>query len=203
MTLVAINRGGRKPKVGVRRYESNNRIVRADKRPMESEEDAMATALEARLRRDLGVEAWLAARGSPKAMREARERMNNQLRGYSLGRLLLSKQITQEQHDAGNYFMWIYTANARFRGWPSPNPRSISADMVGGGFSTHPEDSPEWIADMRRLWEEMFTRIYDLGVTEVFEAVKRTVMEDMDPSDQGQLGFLRVGLNAINRARGV
>lgn len=211
MTLYAsLRKGGRAPKAGVRRYPSGQ-IVHADRRPRESEEEATATVLDARVRQVLGVDHWLAARGARNALQDARKKVDDPLLGYALGRLLLVGRkdaaggINQAQHDAGTYFIWLYKANAKVRCWPSPNTRSIGADMVGGGFSTHPEDSDEWVADIKRKWSDMYGLIIEADGRrgEVFEILKRVLIEDLGPQSQKEIGALRVGLNAINRARGV
>lgn len=160
------------------------------------------------MRRELGVDAWLAARGSSRAMREARKRMDEPLRGYALGRLLIKGRkdialgVTKDQHDAGEYFIWLYQARGRLSGWPSPNIRAIDYGAIKGGLSHHPEDSPEWIADIKRRWEDVNRAIFDLKMGSVYEVMKRVLIEDQDiPLED--VGVLRMGLNAVNRARGV
>jgi len=192
----------------VRRYPGGQ-IVHADRRPAETEEEAKATALEARIRRELGVDAWLAARGSPAALETARKRMDDALLGSALGRLLLvgrqdaAAGITARQHGAGHYFLWLYGANARIRGWPSPNPRTLPPDQIAG-FSTHPEDSPQWLADIRGRWTELYGAIVeaDRGEGRVFEILKRVLIEDRGCETRAEIGALRTGLNAIDRVRG-
>lgn len=190
------------------RYPSGQ-IKHSQRQPRESEEDVKATGLDARLRKD--VKAWLALRNKPEALKTARKSVDNPLLGYALGRLLVvgrkdpADGINQAQHDAGEHFIRLYRARAKIGGWPSPNVRSIGADMVAGGLSTHPEDSDEWVADIRRRWEQMYSLIMEADGQrgEVFEALKRLLIEDLGPQSVREIGAIRVGLNAINRARGV
>jgi hypothetical protein len=208
MTRTVANRGGQKPRAGVRRYPGGQ-VHHADRVPLESEEDVKATVLEARLRRELGVEAWMAARGTPKGLREARRPMDEPLMGSALGRLLLVGRknagdgISQAQHEAGDYFVRLYRARGKLSGWPSPNVRAIDYGATVGGLSVHPEDSPEWIADIKRRWETMNRAVFDVGAGEVYEILKRVLIEDRGAETMDELGALRLGLNAINRARGV
>lgn len=201
MKTVAEKRG-RAPRAGVRRYPGGQ-IRHADRRPAEDAEDVKATVLEARLRHE-GDE-WLSLRGSPKAMREARRRMDDPLRGYALGRLLIkgrkdaAKGVTKTQHDAGEYFIRLYRARGKISGWPSPNLKAIDYGAVSGGLSTHAEDSPGWVADVKRRWEVMLQPIYDLNIPDVYAVLKRVLIEDRDCDNLQQVGSLRMGLNAIDR----
>jgi hypothetical protein len=202
MTKTVVQKKGRPPRAGVRRYTDGS-ILRADRRPAEDAEDIKATVLEARLRQE-GDE-WLSLRGSPKAMREARRRMDDPLRGYALGRLLIKGRkdpasgVTKIQHDAGEYFIRLYRARAKISGWPSPNLRAIDYGAVSGGLSTHPEESPGWVADVKRRWEALNQRIYDMNSGDVYAVLKRVLIEDRDCEDLQQVGALRMGLNAIDR----
>lgn len=208
MVYAARRKGGRAPRAGVERYPSGQ-IKHSHRQPRESEEDVKATGLDARLRKD--VKAWLALRNKPEALKTARKSVDNPLLGYALGRLLVvgrkdpADGINQAQHDAGEHFIRLYRARAKIGGWPSPNVRSIGADMVAGGLSTHPEDSDEWVADIRRRWEQMYSLIMEADGQrgEVFEALKRLLIEDLGPQSVREIGAIRVGLNAVNRARGV
>lgn len=210
MVYAARRKGGRAPRAGVERYPSGQ-IKHSQRQPRESEEEATATALDARVRQVLGVEHWIKARGAQQALTAARKKVDNPLLGYALGRLLVvgrkdpADGINQAQHDAGEHFIRLYRARAKIGGWPSPNVRSIGADMVAGGLSTHPEDSDEWVADIRRRWEQMYGLIMEADGQkgEVFEALKRLLIEDLGPQSVREIGAIRVGLNAINRARGV
>lgn len=208
MTLFASKsrRGGRPRKQGVPRDPRTGRIASGhDRQPPEA---ITATAEEARIRQLLGVDVYLAARRKGK-LGEARKRVSNPLLGYALGRFLYAGEIDQKQHDAGAYFLWLYKANAKVRGWPSPNVRAIDYGAIPGGYSTHPEDSDEWARDVKRRWEEAYAAIYDANgdrgksIGPIMEILKRVLVEDIGPSNAYELGNLRVGLNAVNQARGV
>lgn len=208
--MFAQKRAGRPRKVGVPRNPKTGNIASAFER--ETPEQAKAIALEARLRQQWGVETVLKLqrqqRGAEAALSEARRKMDNPLLGYALGRLCYSGEIDRKQHDAGSYFVWLWKTHARLTGAPSPNVRSIGADMTGGGISCHPEDSDDWANDMKRLWRDTYRYIFDAngdhGRTSgpIFEILKRVLVEDLGPENAAELGALKVGLNAINRARG-
>lgn len=168
----------------------------------------MATAEEARIRQLLGVHVWLETRRNEKTLRAARKRVSDPLLGSALGRILYSNEIDQKQHAAGGYFVWLWRANARVRGWPSPNVRAIDYGSNVGGFSVHAEGSDEWVTDVKRKWGDAYRAIYDANgdhgrsTGDIFEILKRTLVEDIGPRNMIELGNLRIGLNAINHARG-
>lgn len=189
-----------KRKFGVPR-DSKGRIAYGHDR--EKPEDAKAVALDARIRNMLGVDAWLKLRDDGKALKEQRRKVDKDLLGYALGRLYYTEQITEAQHDAGRYFIGVYLANARIRGWPSPNIRSPGAEMVAKGMSCHAEDTDEWVFEMRRKFQDITRAIYDMRQEDVFEGLKRALIEDLDPINPDALGALKAGLNEIARIRGL
>lgn len=195
---------GRPRKQGVRR-NAGGRIAYGDRSRTEDPEAVTATAEEARIRQLLGVEVWQASRRNERDLIEIRSKIRNPLLGYALGRFLYGREIDQKQHDAGLYFAWLWRANAKIRGWPFPNVRAIDYGASSGGISTHPESSPEFIMDIRRKWEDAYRFIMDAQTDfgPIFEILKRTLVEDIGPRDEEELGNLRIGLNAINQARGV
>src|SRR5690606_39807138 len=67
-----------------------------------------------------------------------------------------SADLTPHQYAAGSYFGWLYRANAKVRGWPSPNVQAIDYGARASGFSIHPEDSDEYVADIKKRWQEMY-----------------------------------------------
>lgn len=203
MLTAAMRKGGRPRKQGVPRT-ANGRIASGFDRAQP--DDIKSVALEARARQVLGVDEFLKAQRQKRGAEAAllKKRMDDPLLGYALGRLRYSGEIDGKQHDAGSYFIWLWKANARVRGWPSPNVRSIGADMAASGLSTHPEESDEWIADIKRKWSDTYRFIMgaqrDFGP--IFEILKRTIVEDIGPQNAEELGNLKIGLNAINSARG-
>lgn len=202
--FASTKRPGRPRKAGVPR-NAKGAIAYGHRSDTERPEAVRATAEEARIRQLLGVETWLSERRDEKALLAARRRVSNPLLGYALGRFLYAKEIDKDQHDAGAYFLWLYRSNAKVRGWPSPNVRAIDYGAISGGFSTLEEGSDEWVADVKKKWERAYRLILeaqkDFGP--VFEILKRTLIEDIGPRNMEELGNLRIGLNAINRARGV
>lgn len=168
-----------------------------------------ATAEEARIRQLWGVDVWQEARRNESALREARKKVSNPLLGHALGRLFYSDQIDRKQYDAGTYFGWLWKAHARLTGAPPPNVRAIDYGAVSSGFSVYPEDTDEWVADIKRRWMDAHRFIYEANgdhgrsTGPIMEILKRTLVEDIGPLDKHELGNLRIGLNAINQARGV
>jgi hypothetical protein len=195
---------GRPRKQGVPR-DAKGRIAYGHRSVTENPEKVKQTAEEARIRQLLGVDVWQAAKRDERALAEARKRVSNPHLGYALGRFLYANEIDQKQHDAGMYFAWLWRANAKVRGWPSPNVRAIDYGATLAGLSTHPEGSDEWVRDIRRKWEDAYRFILDAqkDFGPVFEILKRTLVEDIGPRNMDELGNLRIGLNAIDRARGV
>lgn len=202
MTLFATSRRGRPRKQGVPRY-ANGAIARGHRSDTEKPEAVTATAEEARIRQLLGVDVFLAAKRDERAMTAARKRIRDPLLGYALGRLRYAKEIDPRQYDAGMYFAWLWRAHAKVRGLPSPNVKALDYGAAQG-LSIHPEDSDEWVADVRRKWADAYRFIFeaqkDFGP--VFEILRRTLVEDIGPRNLVEMGNLRIGLNAINRARG-
>jgi hypothetical protein len=235
MKSVAIKRGGQKPRAGVRRYKDGS-IVRSERLPRETEDDTKATALEARLRRELGVEAWLAARGTPKALREARRAMDEPLLSDKnpLGWLLLvgrrdaAAGITQDQYDAGQFFRRLHRLNAVITNPQREHPVAIGADLVGNATEVKPADEVshyedneldpdravdhrheqeirERIAKVKSRWLTLYGFIMEADAQrgEVFSILRKVLIECSPPESMAELGALRTGLNAVNRARGV
>ncbi|MEV5407106.1 hypothetical protein AB0L20_31815, partial [Streptomyces albidoflavus] len=126
--------------------------------------------------------------------------------------------ISKSQYAAGTYFGGLYRAAGKVKGWRVPNIRSIGGETVSSGFYSDDEldldraTSPEHarqiqdrIDEVKRNWADMYRAIMDADRNggDVFEALKRTLLEDLDPRSQAEIGSLRTGLNAINHMRGV
>jgi hypothetical protein len=173
----------------------------------ERPEQIKATAEEARIRHLLGVDSWKEARRDEADLRKARKRVSDPLLGCALGRVFYTKQISRDQHEAGAYFALVWTNWARVTGTPSPNLKAIDYSAVSGGLSTHPEESEGWRRDVLRRWQEVQSALFnangDMGRTsgDIYAILKRTLLEDIGPLNADELGNLRVGLNAINKAR--
>lgn len=235
MKTVAISKGGKKPKAGVRRYPGGQ-IHHADRKPAETEEQTMATALEARMRRKLGVAAWYAARGTPKVLKEARNEMKDPLLSEEnpLGQLLLKGRsdpamgITQAQYEAGQHFRRLHRLNALVTNPQREHPVAIGANLVGSGGTVNPADEVSYYEDneldldravdleherqirdrinkVKSKWRTLYGFIIEADAQrgEVFSILRKVLIECRPPESQDEIGALRMGLNAVNRVRGV
>jgi hypothetical protein len=205
MTLFASKGRGRPRKQGVPRDPRTGRIASGHDR--QSPEAIKAVAEEARIRQLLGVDVYIAEKRRGR-LEEARKRVSNPLLGSALGRFLHGEEIDRDQYEAGLWFAEIYRDMAIVRGWPIPNLKALDYGALPGR-STASDKSPEWVARRRKQWEGAMAAIYhangDQGRSTgpIFEILKRVIVEDIGPSNAYELGNLRVGLNAINQARGV
>jgi hypothetical protein len=196
---------GRPRKQGVPRDPRTGRIASGyDRQPPEA---IKAVAEEARIRQLLGVEVYLTAKRKER-LDEARKKVSNPLLGHALGRLLYGKEIDQTQYDAGFWFAELYRDWSVIRGLPSPNMKALDYGAIPGR-SVASEKDEDQVKSIRRKWERAMKFIYaangDNGLTTgpIFEILKRTLVEDIGPLNAYELGNLRVGLNAINQAKGV
>lgn len=120
---------GRKRKAGKR--------LPCGKRPREeSQQEAMATVLEAR-QRHYGV--------------TARQAKDERL-GTALGRLAFAGQITAEQYAAGQIYGEIMARNRAVMGLPMDRPRSVTALLINEGIfgGSTPDHDPELIRKVRK-----------------------------------------------------
>lgn len=195
-----------KRRTNVNRYPSGE-IVKSEQI---HDDPPNLTVLTARVRRLWGVEAYEVLKTDKNALEARLKAVDDRLLGTSLGRLAhLGKTkpengISPRQFGAGSYFGWLYRVNAKLRGWPSPNPRALDYGASSAGFSVNPEDSPEWIDEVKSRWGDMYREIIDADGRRgrVFEILKRVLLEDLDLGSVAELGDLRLGLNAICRAKG-
>lgn len=202
---------GPKRKTGVGRYPGGQ-IRHSDRVP---EDPADIVALEASVRHIWGVEKWLECRANPAAMAAAREAVRDQALRTPLGKLRRAGRedgISGKQHSAGIYFGWLLNERNTLRGPPSPNPRSPDYGAVPTpsteavqpvSFSEYEKGTEEWEKDVLKRFEVMYGAIIeaDRRGGKIFEILKRTLVEDIMPTED-ELGDLRIGLNAIDRARG-
>lgn len=120
---------GRKRKAGKR--------LPCGKRPREeSQQEAMATVLEAR-QRHYGV--------------TARQAKDERL-GTALGRLAFAGQITADQYAAGQIYGEIMARNRAVMGLPMDQPRSVTALLINEGIfgGSTPDHDPDLIRKVRR-----------------------------------------------------
>lgn len=202
---------GPKRKTGVGRYPGGQ-IKHSDRVP---EEPADIVALEARVRQLLSVEKWLECRANPAAMAAARDAVRDRDLGSPLGKLrMLGRDdgISRKQHSAGVYFAWLVNERNMLRGPPSPNVQAVNYGCAPTptlepvepvSFSEHEKGTEEWEKDVLRRYERMYGAIIqaDRHGGKIFEILRSTLIVEAMPKED-ELGDLRMGLNAIDRARG-
>lgn len=121
--------------------------------------------------------------------------------GYSLGRLLLARQINEAQHIAGNKAGERLKAYIAIR---TPGGLGFGAqdfNRSGGGGGTGADMADATIA---RIREDMAEITHALQATsnpaECLEALVMVCVMDEDVRRHDVIGFLREGLNVLHRA---
>jgi hypothetical protein len=141
-------------------------------------------------------------------MAAARKRVSNPLLGSALGRFHFAKELDGGQYEAGLWFAELYRDISIINGVPSPNVKALDYGALPGR-TTAADKSDEWVARRKLQWMEVHRALYDANgdqgrtIAPIMEILKRTLVEDIGPLNAWELGNLRVGLNAINQARGV
>lgn len=180
------------------------------------------------MRQVLGVDEWLARRDQKEAMKAAKSKVDNPLLAPDnpLGRLLYvgrtdkASGISRLQYSAGAYFGWLYRSMRKIRWGHVPEPKAVTLEMAGGNGRYYTEDeldldhasTPEQeqairdrIKEVEQLWSEMYRAIMDADDRKgkVFAILRKVLIDCSYPRSQEEIGDLRTGLNAINKARGI
>lgn len=122
------SRAGRPRKEGVERYASG------DIKRSETQKEAMSVAIEARRR----IDGW--------GDKVSDETVRGQLAGYTLGRMRLDGNITEEQLKAGDEYAEIMARYYRLVGVPFPSARAQTLFSIKG----HDGDVTESVTDRAR-----------------------------------------------------
>ena len=137
------------------------------------------------------------------------------LLGFPLGRLRLSDDISDDQLRTGSAWAGVVSAYAAIMGVPAPSPRSGElSERVQTGFynwgtdeiprdQETPEERAERIHETKTKYADCFEAMGQLGRTlgrghRILFAVNKVCIENQYPN-QGDIGDLRLGLNAIDR----
>lgn len=143
-----------------------------------------------------------------------KDNAGNELAGHILGRLLLRHHmnekdpgsISQDQFHAGERYAALVRRHSSMMGYALGTPQSPRFELVGNGLSTTKEPDQEYILQTRRLFNDCYRSLMDVGLS-----LKRGVgiaritydicLDRMPIFNIGlpDIANLRVGLNALGR----
>lgn len=172
---------GRKRKQGAR-YSKNERLTRAA-----TQEDAMGTALSARMRHfEVTKTAAL-----------EREPGGPQLMGFPLGRLLKRGYVSKAQYTAGNRFAEVMRAYLATKGIGSSTAPAQDLNRRGASLTERPvQHEGEALQMMAALREADGSIAGRSSASIVWDVCLREYSEHLS---EPEMGTLREGLNAIGR----
>jgi len=180
-------KAGRKRKTGAR-YASGRR------KDSQRAEDVMATALEAR-RRHFGV---------------TTKQAKDERLGSALGRLAFQRIISDVQFQAGQTFATLHRKYMIAFGLPSLSAKSAFGSLINEGiFGIVPGEVPiDTVDKIRRRYGNAVEALNDCDREQHIAAGERPTQlvfrvicsdEDIVQPNAGNIGNLRVGLNALAR----
>jgi hypothetical protein len=182
---------GRPPRAGVQRDESG-RIVRADCKPAETEEQIQSTVLAYRLRA-----------GIPE------QELRSQKAESPFGRLEIAGSITPIQYEAGRRFARTLERHRRVvDDSPSPFPSPVSLEAGSQGKSSRPEPDESSINAIKRDYADMMSVLLDLEHSALYrgtsQLLRSVILFEVEiVRDERQIGNLRAGLNVLCRHFGI
>lgn len=180
LRTLRVNRRGSAPKTGVDRYVDGS-IVRSQRKPLETQEQVMRTALNAPHRNGLS---------SP-------------LAGYPAGRLYLQKQIDKSQFQALERYTVITVRYMRHRMNGTIRLPGMTLERVARGSAGY-EPDPEDIAALERAHADMLTAIQDTRDYRVAQSTMfRTGVMEQDVQTVDEMGAMRVALNSLCKLWGI
>jgi hypothetical protein len=195
-------RKGRPPKTDVSRFTCG-KVREEDPNAVKS------VALEARVRRALGVDAWKDIRDTPKRLKALREKLDDSDYGSALGLLVLAERqepgrgITRDQYDYGVKWATLHCRYSRLMGFASVTPKSPGIALIAKETGDGAEPDEEVIMAVRRQWADCFRELQDVsighGKPSPYDMLFRVCLEDVDPVAPTELGNLRIALNALRR----
>lgn len=160
------------------------RIVKAHRRPVETQEQILATSL---------------AQPHRKTALEPR----NPLLGHALGRLYHAKLIDGDQYRAGERYTRLVLRHMQsVTGAPFPNVPPSSGERTARGFDSlepTPEQDEE-IENLRRSWDDAMAAL--MGTNEFHDCVRllaSVCVMDRDITHSTSIGTFRIALNALHR----
>jgi hypothetical protein len=128
-----------------------------------------------------------------------RQGSESRLRGFALGRLFLSRQISADQFRAGERWTLVALRYKRDITGTLPRYPSPFIDRIARGVEGEFERDEDAIYETRRDWEDSQRALLDTNEHYAANAaLTRVCILDQDPS-QAQLGSLRAALNALER----
>lgn len=175
-------KAGRRKKPG-KRYAKNGRLTRAART-----EDAMETALEARMRLfDVTKTAAL-----------ERDPTGPQLMGFPLGRLFKHQYVSKAQYAAGNRFAEVMRSYLMSKGIGTGTAPAIDYNRHGASLTERPvqhqDEARQFIEALAEVDRMMPSRRSATSL--VWEVCLREQSEHMG---EHEIGRMREGLNAIGR----
>ncbi len=117
-----------------------------------------------------------------------------------LGRLLLTKQVNQDQFSAGERYATVVTRYDRdVLGISHRYPAGSMAERVGGRDVT-PDPSPEAIDDLKRRHADIMEVLANNGLyVSGVRALARICLMNVEPTTWEDLGNARSALNVLHR----
>ena len=149
----------------------------------------------------------------PHRRRFSKDRQDPKL-GYPLGRLARGNYISFEQLNAGNRWASLVRAYALAHGIPTGSAKSPMTDAMGGdGFyrwddSIDGEERIKRRRELREQYDDCYIALLDTGRhtlagNSILATCKHVCILEFDESylwhDRRRLGWLRIGLNALDR----
>lgn len=139
---------------------------------------------------------------------------DNPRASYCLGRLFLAGRnspddplsIRPAQFAAGERYAGIALRHASIMGYQTGSPRAATFDLAAGGSSCRQDPDEAMILDVRRQWSDVYRTLMDagrelrrgpyVGIATYDICLDRISYEALD---EGRVGDLRTGLNALCR----
>jgi hypothetical protein len=143
-----------------------------------------------------------------RAREVGREHADDALSGFTLGKMLLRREIPQGWHDAGERWAALVRRHAVLMGYALSRP-SPSFVMVANGLSCLPAPADDVVAAVRRDYADCYRALMDAGRAArqgtAIALICYAVCVDNRPSEQlsaDDVANLRAGLRALARVMG-
>ena len=123
------------------------------------------------------------------------EECRDQRAGSKLGYFRITRQIDEDQYEAGLRWERLVRRHRAVEGSPSPSPRSASFVMVANGVDGSETLDAEAQIAVRREWNDAVRALTEYRDGGAFYCAMALIENDMWPN----LGDLRCGLNILHR----